>query len=210
MLEKKRRSPTQARAAATVEAILEASFQILDAEGVAALTTNRIARRAGVSVGTLYQYFDSKEAILAALADLRAAQVRDEIARTVIEHPPEGSVRAIVRALMHSLPGSTATRGVLLGSLFSRGDAALVRHHEAFLAAIAGRARLDVELTPERAFVLTHAPIGLLRAATEEPSVGLDLARLEAELVRLMEAYLAALPRAPRHDRDRDRDEEED
>ncbi|MDO9489901.1 MAG: helix-turn-helix domain-containing protein, partial [Sphingomonadaceae bacterium] len=85
MVESKRRSPVQARAAVTVDAILEAGLQLLEADGVAALTTNRIARRAGVSVGTLYQYFDSKADILAALAERRAQAVREEIARTVIE-----------------------------------------------------------------------------------------------------------------------------
>lgn len=180
----------------TVDAILEASFQVLEAEGAEALTTNRIAQRAGVSVGTLYQYFDSKEGILAALAERRAERVREEIARTVIESPGVGTARAIVRALMHGMPGSSATQAVLLGALFLRDDAALARHHEAFLAAIAGKAQLDVELTPERAFVLTHCAISLLRAAAAESSVRLDPEKLEEELVRLMEAYLAALPRA--------------
>ena len=196
MTETKRRLPTQARAAVTVDAILEASLQLLDADGAAALTTNRIAQRAGVSVGTLYQYFASKADILAALAERRAAATRELIARTVIERPGLGSVRTIVRALTHSFEGSAATRTALLGALFAGDDGVLARHHEAFLAAIAGKARLDIELTPERAFVLTHAAIGLLRAAAAEDSLGLDPARLEDEIVRLMEAYVAALAAA--------------
>ncbi|MFC3711286.1 TetR/AcrR family transcriptional regulator [Sphingoaurantiacus capsulatus] len=190
----KRRSPTQARAAATVDAILEAGLQLLTADGVAALTTNRIAQRAGVSIGTLYQYFDSKADVLAALADRRAAAVREEIARTVIERPGLGSVRTIVRALTQSFEGTPETQTALLGAMFARDGAALARHHEAFLAAIAGKARLDIELTPERAFVLTHAAISLLRAAAAEPSLALDPDALEDEIVRLMEAYIAALP----------------
>ena len=69
----------------------------------------------------------------------------------------------------------------------------LQEHHEAFFASIAGKTRLDVELTPESAFVLTHAAISLLRAASAEPELGLDPTALENELVRLMEAYLGAL-----------------
>ena len=57
----------QARAAETVAAILEATAQILEAGGLPALTTNAVAARAGVSIGTLYQYFDDKNAILLAL-----------------------------------------------------------------------------------------------------------------------------------------------
>ena len=62
-----RKTPRQARAVATRAALLEAAARILEAEGAKLLTTNRIAERAGVSIGTLYQYFPGKQAILAAL-----------------------------------------------------------------------------------------------------------------------------------------------
>lgn len=194
MSDRKRRTPRQARAVGAVDAILDAAFQLLEAEGVEKLTTNHIAERAGVSIGTLYQYFAGKQDILAALAERRAASVRDTIARTVIERSDAGAMRTIVRALMTGFEGSPATRQVLLDALFHRGgDGVLARHHEAFLTAIAGKAQMQVELTPETAFVLTHAPIGLLRAAAAEPELGLDPAALEDELVRLMEAYVLAL-----------------
>jgi len=94
---------------------------------------------------------------------------------------------------MTGFEGSPATRRALLDALFHRGEGVLAEHHEAFFASIAGKARLEVELTPESAFVLTHAAISLLRAASAEPDLGLDPAALEDELVRLMEAYLGAL-----------------
>jgi len=192
--ERQRRTPRQARAEAKIEAILDAAFQLLEADGVERLTTNHVAERAGVSIGTLYQYFGGKQDVLAALAQRRAAAVRDAIARTVIERPDLGSVRTIVRALMNGVEGSPATRQVLLDALFRQSrDGMLLHHHQAFLAAIAGKARLEVELTPETAFVLTHAVIGLLRAAAAEPELNLDPEALEDELVRLMEAYVAAL-----------------
>jgi AcrR family transcriptional regulator len=193
MTERKRRSPTQSRAASTVDAILAATFQLLESDGIDRLTTNHIAERAGVSIGTHYQYFGGKQDILAVLAQRRAEAVRDSIAATLIERPDRGSIRPIVRALMDSFEGSPATRHALLGALFQGGDAVLVRHHEAFLSAIAGKARLQIKLTKESAFVLTHAAISLLRAAAAEQDLGLDEAALEEELVRLMEAYLAAL-----------------
>ena len=64
-----RKVPRQARARVTVEAILEATAQLLVADGMARLTTNRIAKRAGVSVGTLYQYFPDKQSIVRALGE---------------------------------------------------------------------------------------------------------------------------------------------
>jgi AcrR family transcriptional regulator len=86
-----RKPPRQDRSRTTVEAILEAAIDLLGAHGYARTSTNRIAARAGVSVGSLYQYFPNKDAIvtalferhalgieeivLAALADLRRADV---------------------------------------------------------------------------------------------------------------------------------------
>ncbi|NRA24025.1 MAG: TetR/AcrR family transcriptional regulator [Oleispira sp.] len=66
---KPRKSPKQSRSKVTVEAILQATTHILLAEGVQAFTTNHVAERAGVSIGSLYQYFPNKESLIAALID---------------------------------------------------------------------------------------------------------------------------------------------
>lgn len=68
------RSPRQARSKATVEAILEAAAQVLRSEGLEGCTTSKIAKRAGVGVGSLYQYFGNKEAIYDALIDRLLAE----------------------------------------------------------------------------------------------------------------------------------------
>lgn len=60
--------PRQARSKATVKAIIQASAQVLVEEGYAGLTTNAVAERAGVSIGSVYEYFPGKEAIVAAVA----------------------------------------------------------------------------------------------------------------------------------------------
>jgi AcrR family transcriptional regulator len=64
---KARKTPRQARSRATVEVILGGAARILEEEGLAGLTTNRVAERAGVSIGSLYQYFPARDAILAEL-----------------------------------------------------------------------------------------------------------------------------------------------
>jgi AcrR family transcriptional regulator len=69
-----RKLPKQARSETTVEAILEAAAQIFERHGYAAGTTNRIAERAGVSIGSLYQYFPNKDAILLALVHRHLAE----------------------------------------------------------------------------------------------------------------------------------------
>jgi AcrR family transcriptional regulator len=69
-----RKLPKQARSGATVQAILEAAAQVFECHGYAAGTTNRIAERAGVSIGSLYQYFPNKDAILVALVHRHLAE----------------------------------------------------------------------------------------------------------------------------------------
>ncbi len=62
-----RKSPVQARSLATVEVILEATIQVLTFQGLAQLTTARVAERAGLSVGSVYQYYPNKQALLLAV-----------------------------------------------------------------------------------------------------------------------------------------------
>ncbi len=71
--------PRQARAGATREAILEATIQVLVALGATRLTTTRVAERAGVSVGTLYQYFPNKQALLYAVTGRYLDIVADSV-----------------------------------------------------------------------------------------------------------------------------------
>ncbi|MDR3514078.1 MAG: TetR/AcrR family transcriptional regulator [Caulobacteraceae bacterium] len=88
-----RKSPRQGRSRATVETIVEAAARILEADGPDRFNTNAVARRAGVSVGSLYQYFPGKQALVAelsrrnaeaAMAGLAAAVARTE-GRPVVE-----------------------------------------------------------------------------------------------------------------------------
>ena len=64
-----RKKPRQQRSRATWEAILDAAAQLFGQSGYAATTTNKVAERAGVSIGSLYQYFPNKDALLTALAE---------------------------------------------------------------------------------------------------------------------------------------------
>src|ERR1700750_1576209 len=74
-----RKTPSQTRALRTVDTLFEAATRILDSEGEAGFTTNRIAERAGFSIGTLYQYFPSKEAIVVALVRRHRGRVLREL-----------------------------------------------------------------------------------------------------------------------------------
>ncbi|WP_284163714.1 TetR/AcrR family transcriptional regulator [Frigidibacter sp. SD6-1] len=81
---KPRKKPAQARSRATVEAILEAATRILREEGLGAINTNRVAERAGVSVGSLYQYFPSRGAILSELVRRMRLSMSARLAETSV------------------------------------------------------------------------------------------------------------------------------
>lgn len=74
-----RKKPLQARSAATVQAILEAAAHILETDGLAACSTNAVALKAGVSIGSLYQYFPSRDAITKALILKQTAALLEEV-----------------------------------------------------------------------------------------------------------------------------------
>jgi AcrR family transcriptional regulator len=97
------RKPSQQRAVATVEAILEAAARILEREGITrSFGTNRIAREAGVSIGSLYEYFESKDAIIRTLCDRHVARVRalvDAAFEELREAPLDHAVDHFIDAL---------------------------------------------------------------------------------------------------------------
>src|SRR5580658_7754149 len=98
-----RKAPGQARSKETVNVILEASARILESEGLRGFNTNAIAAKAGVSVGSLYQYFPNKDAILLALINrfedaTQAATL--EALRSGRGLPLKPSLRLFVRALV--------------------------------------------------------------------------------------------------------------
>ncbi len=94
-----RKSPVQARSAASVDAILEATIQVLLQVGKERLTTTKVALRAGVSVGTLYQYFPNKSALLKAALKRHIDEVTEAI--ELVCHEQKGhSLEQMATALM--------------------------------------------------------------------------------------------------------------
>src|SRR5260221_12647692 len=74
-----RKTPVQARSTVTVEAIYEATIQVLLSEDAERLTTTRVAERAGVSVGTLYQYYPNKQSLLFAVLERHMNKVSEAV-----------------------------------------------------------------------------------------------------------------------------------
>lgn len=99
-----RKQPQQARSAELVSAILTAAIQVLAQEGAARFTTARVAERAGVSVGSLYQYFPNKAAILFRLQSEEWRQTTDMLSRILVnrEKTPFERLRLLVQAFIRS------------------------------------------------------------------------------------------------------------
>ena len=98
-----RKAPGQARSKETVSVILEASARILESEGLRGFNTNSVAAKAGVSVGSLYQYFPNKDAILLALIERFEDASQNAILQALQSakgQPLKPSLKLFVRALV--------------------------------------------------------------------------------------------------------------
>jgi len=119
-----RKRPQQPRARATVEVILEATAHILARDGYEALTTNAVAARAGVSIGSVYQYFPSKEALVGELVD-RDCERMDALFGDVFLRaqglPPPELARALVGAVYRAKVENPALARVLREQIPLRG-----------------------------------------------------------------------------------------
>jgi AcrR family transcriptional regulator len=200
--ETKRRTPRQARAAETVAAILEAAAQILEAGGLPALTTNAVAERAGVSIGTLYQYFSDKNALVTTLAQREMEAALDQVARALkgeTDPAPEARVRAVVRVIVNAFRGRLRARRAVVQAIMAQGTATgFMAPIAAFIAAEGARVGeaphpVFARLSREQIFVLSRAMMGAIRSAVLEEQPFFTSRAFEDELVRLVISYLAAV-----------------
>ncbi len=169
-----------------MDAVLEAATRILEAGEV--FNTNRVAERAGVSVGTLYQYFPNKAAILAELG----AREREAMARATRAGIEAGltPARASIRAQLTAFAGrNKARRAVLEAILREPATPGMAREVDAGVAPFVREGE-----RPVHAFVLSRAVMGVVRAAVLEDSPLLGTSDLEDALLRLVEGYASAGP----------------
>ncbi len=102
---KPRKRPTQPRAVETVACILEAAAQILEAQGFEAFNTNAVAERAGVSIGSLYQYFPGKDALLIALARREKAHFGEDARAALDQSNGPAALRHLIAAAVRQQLG---------------------------------------------------------------------------------------------------------
>ena len=197
-----RKTPVQRRAAVTVGAISEAAIQILLKQGVNRLTTTRVAERAGVSVGTLYQYYPNKQSLLlAVLADhLDHVTAAVEAACEQARHQPLSEmVRAVVEAFVDAKMERSDVSRALYQFATDVGGPALVkrvgqRSRKALEAML--QTAPDIASPPDTFAVemMFAAMAGATRYVLEAGASATMMRGLRQQLVVLCQAYMRAQP----------------
>jgi AcrR family transcriptional regulator len=186
------------RAQVTVNAMLDAVVKLLKRGGASAITTNRIAETAGVSIGSVYQYFPNKRAIFIALHERHIREV-DRVVHKKITESTGQSIDHLVSSLvdgMIEVHAADPELSILLDSeVPHRADGTLdfsLRLHEQFRAAltphvtkVGGRIKLDV-----RAFMLGNMIYAFGHALPQARPKGLSLRNARAEVCKAIVASL--------------------
>ena len=193
-----RRRPQQERSRLTVEAILEAAAQVLERDGYDALTTTRVADRAGVSVGTLYQYFPDKAAVVAGLVEDRlGAEVRALRAAFADAQglPLPGAADRLVDAFVGQFGDDPArSAAVLYGALRVRWRPVVDGLVGQMVVAVAGLLadRVGSRDPGQVAYVAVAAVVGVVaRSLVERPETFGD-GTVAREVRALVRSYVAA------------------
>lgn len=199
-----RKSASQKRSRATVDALVEATARILVSEGFDKASTNRIAQVAGVSIGSLYQYFPSKEALVAAVIDRHNQEIGEavrgelaEVATLPLKHGVHKLVAVAVKAhrinpALHRVLAEQIPRVGKIEDVetFNRGNLALFReyleHHRDEIRAVDLDLASFVCVTTIEA--LTHNAVLHHAEALSEKA----MATLVDESTRLVVGYLTA------------------
>lgn len=194
-----RKAPRQKRSQETVDAILSATAHILSREGLEKATTNHVAAKAGVSIGSLYQYFPNKESLIRALNDRHTREILALLTARfaeVREAPIPAAVRAIVQAMVEVHRVDPALHRVLVQATPAVGAQEETRKLEEAAAALlvgffqarAAELRpLDFELS---AFLLVQSVEALTHAAVLEHPELLEEDRFVEETTRMIVGYL--------------------
>lgn len=180
-------------------AILEATTQLLEENGVQSLTTNHVAKRAGVSIGTLYQYFPDKQALLDAILSQHLVQSREGIT-DLIENPPEKLEDAIA-TLLHDAIASHVDEPRALTEIMTvtGGPSATPTARQFYTEAIHAledlltnyEDQLRVSDKSVAAYLLVHTAETAIHAMMRDDPEKLKDGTLERELTDMTIRYLA-------------------
>jgi AcrR family transcriptional regulator len=201
-----RRRPRQARAQATVDAIIQATARVLVEDGYDRASTNRIAQAAGVSIGSLYQYFPSKEALVAALVEAHVDRMMEVVTRKLEDNNAPSDLRqsadTLVGALIAAYRIDPKLHHVLCQEVPKIGDLRRIYEFEQALADVIRshlhslRHQIRHQNIDRAVFLLINAIPSVIRASIEGDADGADDSALSVELTDMILRYLVYVPSA--------------
>ena len=190
-----RRDPKQQRSRQTVDAVLEAVQRVLKRHGAEAITTNRIAEAAGVSLGSLYQYFPDKQAIFTALYDRHVDEVRHVIDRTMADCSSASLTdftREVVEGLanvheedaeLHEIVSAAAPKG-------AHGFKSALRATFEQAISPGEQDRYTPDETERMLFVLPHMVEALVHGVAQQKQAAISRGGAKDEAIRTVLVYL--------------------
>ena len=195
-----RKTPLQARSTVTVEAISEATIQVLLSHGADRLTTTRVAQRAGVSVGTLYQYYPNKQSLLFAVLENHLTNVMATV-EAACESACHKSLAEMIQEMVEAFVDAKMDRADISVALYQVaadvGGPALIKR-------INQRSRKTVEAMLETASdiksppdkfaidIMLAAMAGAMRSLLEAGPTSDTVRKSREQLVLLCQSYMAA------------------
>jgi AcrR family transcriptional regulator len=190
-----RKEPRQARSRATIDAILDAAAHILGDRGWTGLTTNTVAEIAGVSIGSLYQYFPDKQAIFTALYDRHVDEVRQLIERTMADCTSaslEDFTRELVEGLANVHAEDAELHEIVSGAV-PEGAHGFKSALQTIFEQVISRAEQD-RYTPDEAkrmlFVLPHMVEALVHGVADQNRGVISRNAAKDEAIRTVLVYL--------------------
>lgn len=195
-----RKMPVQARSTVTVEAISEATIQVLLSHGAERLTTSRVAERAGVSVGTLYQYYPNKQSLLFAVLENHFNKVASRVEAACKDacHKP---LAEMIREMVEAYVDAKMERADISVALYRvaadvGGPALIKRVNQRFRKAVEAMLETapDIQSPPDRFAIETmlSAMSGAMRSLLEAGPSQVAVHKSREQLVLLCQSYMAA------------------
>ncbi len=195
-----RKTPVQARSTVTVEAISEATIQVLLSHGTDRLTTTRVAQRAGVSVGTLYQYYPNKQSLLFAVLENHLSNVMariEAVCESACHKPLAGMIREMVEAFVDAkMERADISVALYQVSADVGGPALLKRIGQRSRKAVEAMLQTaeDIKSPPDKFAIdmMLAAMAGAMRSLLETGPSPAAVRKAREQLVLLCQSYMAA------------------
>ncbi|MGN6152283.1 MAG: TetR/AcrR family transcriptional regulator [Lysobacteraceae bacterium] len=198
-----RRRPRQARSQSTVDALYEATVQIIEREGSDRITMKRVSDVSGYSIGTLYQYFQDRDSLLLAMSIAYRDRLIERL-KTVLAASCEQSLRDAVASLVGALVADARckrkTLRAVVRAVTSKGMAARMLDGMRTLDDCIARALAELAaghgatLSPASRFVVSRSLTSVLWSAVMEESDLLDAPELEDRLCRMVATMMSPDP----------------